>query len=383
VIHILTGEYPPTIGGVSDYSALLAAQLAARGEHVHVWVPEGGQSISARGVEVHHTTSLAQLDRSLNRMPRPRRLIVQWTPHSFGRRSLNVPLTCWLWKRAHFNHDRVEVMVHEAFLAFGEGSWRRNAAAAVHRLMAVLLMDAASKVWISIPAWEKHLRPWCFRGRKPFEWLPVPGNVVPGDRQPEADEMRARFAPSGQPLVGHFGTFRPDIELLLTPAILALLEAGHVTVLLAGRGSDNYHAWFTSRHPDLEHRVITSGELPSTELAHVLSACDVMLQPYPDGISTRRGTAMAALALGVPVVTNLGRLSEPLWESSGAVAIASSASPTDLSAEILQILDDCERRSVLAASARELYRVRFDIRHTVAALLREPPSPPHLARVIA
>jgi glycosyltransferase involved in cell wall biosynthesis len=377
MIHILTGEYPPDHGGVSDYSALLAAELALRGETVHVWVPFEGQNISRRGVETHHARSLMRLDRELNRIAGPRRLLVQWTPHSFGWRSLNFPFTAWLWKRAHWNHDRVEVMVHEAFLAFGEGSFRQNIAAAVHRAMAALLMDAASKVWIAIPAWEQHLRPWCLRGRKEFEWLPVPGNVC------GATTSACRPRPDGSSVIGHFGTFRPDIERLLTPALVDLLKSSEATVLLAGRGSDDYYARFVAEHPNFENRVFTTGELPSAELAPLLSACDAMLQPYPDGVSTRRGTVMAALALGIPVVTNLGRLSEPLWNGSGAVAIAASTSPADLSGEILALLGNPARRATITARGRELYDARFDIRHTVSALLREPLRSLRFARVVA
>ena len=37
--HLLTGEYPPSSGGVSDYTRALACELARRGLDVHVWCP--------------------------------------------------------------------------------------------------------------------------------------------------------------------------------------------------------------------------------------------------------------------------------------------------------------------------------------------------------
>src|SRR5947209_3461982 len=42
VWHLVTGEYPPRPGGVGDYSALLAAGLAAAGGEVHVWTASAG-----------------------------------------------------------------------------------------------------------------------------------------------------------------------------------------------------------------------------------------------------------------------------------------------------------------------------------------------------
>jgi glycosyltransferase involved in cell wall biosynthesis len=199
----------------------------------------------------------------------------------------------------------------------------------------------------------------------------------------KVSRLRSKLAPEGQPLAGHFGTYRPDIERLLTPALLALLSRTNANVLLAGHGSDHYHAWFTASFPAYQERVITTGTLPAFKLADTLSACDVLIEPYPDGISTRRGSAMTALALGLPVVTNLGRLSESLW-TEGAVAIAESAAPDQIAGETLRLLADSERRIAISVHALELYHLRFDIRHTVAALLREPsPSRLRLAKVIA
>jgi len=40
---ILTGEYPPQPGGVSDYTRLVAEGLAVGGDEVHVWAPEVGE----------------------------------------------------------------------------------------------------------------------------------------------------------------------------------------------------------------------------------------------------------------------------------------------------------------------------------------------------
>ena len=38
-LHIITPEYPPQPGGVSDYTAQVAEGLAQEGEEVHVWCP--------------------------------------------------------------------------------------------------------------------------------------------------------------------------------------------------------------------------------------------------------------------------------------------------------------------------------------------------------
>jgi len=80
----------------------------------------------------------------------------------------------------------------------------------------------------------------------------------------------------------------------------------------------------TAQNPHLGIRIAATGELPAEQIPAHLRACDLLVQPFPDGVSSRRTSVMAGLANGVPVVTNLGLLSEPLWRKSGAVALAPS-----------------------------------------------------------
>src|SRR5215469_3888196 len=89
--HLITGEYPPQPGGVSDYSRWVASALAAAGDIVHVWCPRYETSnIEDSGVIVHRELGgigpldLFKAGKKLNKYPRPRRLLVQWVPHAFG-----------------------------------------------------------------------------------------------------------------------------------------------------------------------------------------------------------------------------------------------------------------------------------------------------------
>src|SRR5207247_2476217 len=165
--HIITCEYPPQVGGVGDYTQLVAKGLFEEGERVHVWCPQS-PSLGAfdDGVIVHRELGqvgirdLKRVNRRLNEFPRPRRLLVQWVPHGYGYKSMNLAFCLWLWSRAKIAGDEIDVMVHEPFLAFGEGSLKQDAVAVIHRIMAMVLLNAASRLWISIPAWESLLRPY-------------------------------------------------------------------------------------------------------------------------------------------------------------------------------------------------------------------------------
>src|SRR6267142_1069143 len=95
--HIITGEYPPQPGGVSDYTTTVAHALSEAGDEVHVWCPASvGSEQDNRGPRIHRDCGtfawrdLRRLTKLLNAFTRPRRLLVQWVPHAFGCRALNV-----------------------------------------------------------------------------------------------------------------------------------------------------------------------------------------------------------------------------------------------------------------------------------------------------
>jgi glycosyltransferase involved in cell wall biosynthesis len=375
VWHILTPEFPPQVGGVADYTYLVASGLAEAGDEVHVWCPPSGYAPpSSDGLTVHDecgTLSPAdfrRVGRWLDRFTTPRRLLVQWVPHGYGYRSMNLPFCLWLWRRAVVHGDEVDIMVHEPYLAFWEGPWRQAAAALVHRLMTVVLLRAARRVWIAIPGWEERWRPYALGRSVPFVWLPVPSGLRSGGTS-DANAIRAQFSGRDRPLIGHFGTYGPPVADLLADLVPYVLAGRSVpSLLLLGAQSDSFRQRMVRAHPDLAARVHAVGHLSSADVTAHLAACDLLIQPYPDGISSRRTSAMTGLSLGLPIVTTSGHLTEPLWSESGAVLLADVADPAGFAARVEGLLEDVAARKRLGESARVLYDERFDIKHTIAAL---------------
>ena len=371
--HLITGEYPPAPGGVSDYTQRVASGLARAGDTVHVWSgPPATDHIDADGVHVHACggtwtrADLKRLDQALERVAGPRHLVVQWVPHAFGRRSLNLGFCRWVRRRG-LAGDRVDVMAHEPFLAFREGSWRQDVAAAVHRVMVRELLRGARTVWVSVPAWAERLRPWAPRSAT-FCWLPVP-STVPLVQDADLGALRARVAGQDDVVVGHFGPYnrlqRRDFERLV-PKLLDSRPT--FRLMLLGRGSDVALEALRSVAPHLQGQLHATGPLDAASLSRHLQVCDVMLQPYVDGASTRRTTLMAALAHGVPVVTTVGRLSEPFWRNSDAVCAVPAGDLDAVVDATAALVSDVSRRQQLSAAARDLYAARFDITHTINAM---------------
>jgi glycosyltransferase involved in cell wall biosynthesis len=375
---VLTGEYPPQPGGVSDYTRLVARGLAAAGDEVHVWTPRvAGPEVQDRGVAVHRLPghfgpqSLWRLHAAVRHSPDDGRLLVQYVPQAYGWDTMNVPFCAWL--AAAGRQRPLDVLFHEVAVDWESGlptprRLRRQLHAAATALMARLAVRSASRIFLSIPGWEPVLRP--MSGSRPLEWLPIPSTMpteVSADRVAKLRE--ALIAGSGAAkLVGHFGTFGGHIAEALRIIIPQAARTQHrIKFLLVGRGGIPFVEELLRLHPEVAADSIQAvGSLEPDAVAEHLAACDLLVQPYIDGVSSRRTSAMAGLALGVPILTTTGPLTEGVWAAGGAVRLASSSE--DLARQIGPLLSDDAALAGLRAGAAALYRERFRVERTLAVL---------------
>jgi glycosyltransferase involved in cell wall biosynthesis len=370
---IVTGEYPPQPGGVSGYTWVVAHKLAASGDIVHVFAPATNLPELASPVHVHRLSGgfgargRRELNTALKRLPKPRRVLLQFVLQSFGMRAVNLPFILSL--RGLHGYP-LWIMFHEFALVDNPAeSFPRRAQAWATRILARMAARYADMAFVSIPAWTPLIAE--AAPDVPIHWLPIPSNIATESDAHAAARISATYrSPAGGPLVGHFGSYRMrDSQRFLEEAVPAICAvAADRRVLLLGRGGDEFAARLIKRDPALAGRVHAPGDLDDATLANHLVACDILLQPYSDGVTTRRGSLFAGLALGVPTVTTLGPLSEDLWAGSGA---AFFAPPNDVAAT-LKVLDealaDPAARRRVGLQARELYMNRFDLAHTVEGL---------------
>ena len=155
----------------------------------------------------------------------------------------------------------------------------------VHRWMARQVLRSAERVFLSIPAWEPLLRGLgvpC----PPMTWLPVPSNLSAQARRAGNGPRARRLAPDNALVVGSFGTYGPCGRLVdHRPAPDP--GPGARPSRPASRWGGRVRPRPGSRPPHLRGRLLASGELTEPELAAHLAACDLLLQPYPDGASSR------------------------------------------------------------------------------------------------
>jgi glycosyltransferase involved in cell wall biosynthesis len=373
--HILTGEYPPQPGGVGDYTRQTAAALARAGEEVHVWTGGAGEETSeTEGVQLHRLhgnfgpVGLARLSGELARSRRSTRLLVQYVPHAFGWKGMNAPFCLWLANR---RRESVWVMFHEVAAPIGlELPWKQKILGWVTRWMAARMARSAERLFVSTPAWHPILRELAPDGPEAV-WLPVPSNLPTTVSAEEVARIRRRLAPDdGDRLIGHFGTYGELITPLLTAALPLILSRGVARrVLLMGRGASVFAEKLERSTPFCRGRVTAPATQTDAELAAHLAACDVLFQPYPDGVTTRRGSLMAGLALGAPIVTTRGVLTESIWQEQEAVSLTDVDDVAGIAAALETLLNRDDLRRRLSTRAARLYQERFSMDRGVETLL--------------
>jgi glycosyltransferase involved in cell wall biosynthesis len=350
---------------VSDYTYQLALALSRRtDEEVHIWAPECcGAAPAVESVLVHRLPSqfglrwLLALDRLLPGSGSEEPIIVQYVPHSYGWKAMNLGLCLWLFGQRR--RRRFFVMFHEVAYPFLPGQpLKHHVLAAVHRIMAWIVLHSAERSFTSIEPYRKLLNR--LAPNIPVELSRICSNVPFKDWQQKPREL-AEFKK-----VGVFSNFRPEICNALEPVALALLANPSVHLQLIGPGSSLVHKLHT-QFPKCRDQVSTTGRVPAIDVGPYLQACDVLLQIYPEGAVGARGTLIAALASGVPVVTTAGKLTEPIFETCGGVVLADD-DPTAIRRAVECLLTDQNLARRIGTAGRRLYNGYFDIAVTAARL---------------
>jgi glycosyltransferase involved in cell wall biosynthesis len=151
--------------------------------------------------------------------------------------------------------------------------------------------------------------------------VPIPPNIAP----PDADHAEAGGGPgheavatlaaaraAGRLVIGHFGSIYPRKRSDRILEIAAELKRRGHDVLLAYigdfvRGSDDIQDVFTRRIDalGLAGDVLITGYIAShADVYAALRETDVLVYAFADGLSSRRGSVLAALLSGRPVIVN-------------------------------------------------------------------------------
>lgn len=318
-VLLVSAEYPPLPGGIGDYTALLAAHLASAGATVAVLTTGNGAVWDDGDVAVFARLpswgwSGTDTIHGVMRSFRPDIVHLQYQTGMYGMHpSVNFLPERLSWHVPVLHLPRTEPDAEFRFVTtfhdlrhpylFPKAgplrSWpTRHLARASALTIGTNGADVAA------------LRKWGAN----TALIPIGSNIpVASIRDAQAIRMKCGI-PADAMLLTTFGLLNRSKGIETAIDALALLRQGGVDayLLLVGAGAGVNDPTNRATEAAIDRQcaaagliafVRKTGRLPAAEVAEALAASDVCVLPYRDGASPRRGSLLAALAQGIPVVT--------------------------------------------------------------------------------
>jgi glycosyltransferase involved in cell wall biosynthesis len=164
---------------------------------------------------------------------------------------------------------------------------------------------------------------------------------------------------SDVPTIGVFGITggeagAHETKLIVAAVRHAAAKLGKLRVSVFGRNAELREADLRRGFQDLLVDVSVEGVVEPQLVVERLSACDVLLFVRGE-ISSRRGSAIAGIACGLPVIAFSGPgTGQPITDAG--VLLVPHDEPDELSAALVRVLADSAYRAELAARSRAVYQ---------------------------
>jgi glycosyltransferase involved in cell wall biosynthesis len=370
-IGLITGEYPPMQGGVGAFSRELAAALVQQGHDLYVLTDRCAANSGELGVQVqgvgnwniaslYHARCWARANHldvvniqyeaaAFQMAP-----LVHWLP---GLTSPPNPLSNW---RGGNRRIPVVTTFHDLLVPY------LFPKAGPLRFWTLLALARSSDGVIATNRQDKQQLEAAGRIKRLCH-IPIGSNIrampPPGyDRAAWRDRLGIS---AGAILVGYFGFMNASkgVDTLLRGVAIAVQQGVDVQLLMIGGrtgSSDPTNAAYADQidaliaRLNLQSRVQWTGFADDWQVSGHLLACDVVVLPYNDGVSLRRGSFMAALAHGCAIITTRPAVELPEVQDGVNVRLIPPETPEVLAAAIRELSMDSALRQRLGANAKEL-----------------------------
>jgi glycosyltransferase involved in cell wall biosynthesis len=312
-IGLLSAAFPPDFDGIGDYTYRLAKALAREGVEASVWTSIGPSRLACDSVEVNPFFDLGK-PQTIEELPNLLRergpidwLVVQYNPFGFGRWGYCPWLVTTLRRLKKSRQCGVAVMFHETqvpkrpFKLWVMRQWQNRQLRSLAQL--------ADVIFVSTIRWEAEIREVFPKGN--CHHLPVGSNLP---RSPlSLEEARRRLEiPLDTLVLGMFGSSHPSrmTDWMRSAVAGAASVQQQLVVLYVGKDGKAFQEVCDG------FRFLDQGALPADAAADRMRAMDLLISPFIDGISTRRGSAIAGFQHGVAVASTLSPYTDPLFREA-------------------------------------------------------------------
>lgn len=323
----LLGRQDSPTDGVEDYCLFLGRALAEKGIEL--------EKVRVRWAEDGWRRALRQISRD-GKAWRNRWVLVQYTALSWSRHGFPF-LALAVLAIIRRGGARVLMVFHEPQRQ-GSSGWRAGIRGACQDWVIRRLYRAATKALFTLPLDSVA---WLPKGDHKSIFIPIGANI------PErTTRRRASIALDGEKNVMIFGVTGVPVAAGEVKKVADIIRRAngafsHLRVVVVGRGAIEAEQLLTNAFHGCNVKLVIRGVLPAEEITSELERADAMLF-VRGAITLRRGSALAGIACGVPVVGyHNGGIVGPLKEAG--IEWSPSQNHDDMARHLIRVLGDPQR----------------------------------------
>ena len=287
-----------------------------------------------------------------------------WSPRAFP---MEVPRVIRALREAG---ARIGVVYHDAQPYSGGRAIDQVRRFVQQRIMRQLLRSSEQAI-LTVPS-EK--LSWISSEMKKPAFIPVGANLPLLEPSGSASSVHD----GEMPVVAVFGvTGGPagvqEVAQITSAVRFAAKKLGKLRLLVFGRNADSAEADLRASLRDQPVALRVAGVLPEGDVEALLRSSDVLLF-VRGSISSRRGSAIAGIACGLPVISFAGNETAAPITDAGVVLVP-GGDKTALGEALVRVLGDREYHERLAERSRAAYKKHFSweaIASQYASLLKPP-----------
>jgi len=231
------------------------------------------------------------------------------------------------------------------------------------------VLSSSDLAILTVPSQKLH---WIPPTLKKASFIPVGANLPLITSSGSSNSLHD----GAMPTVAVFGVTggsegRQEVAQITEAMRFATEKLGNLRLLVFGRNADAAEAGLRERLRALPVTLRVAGVLPEGDVEALLRSSDVLL--FVRGpISSRRGSAIAGIACGLPVIAFAGSETAAPITDAGVVLVP-GGNKTALGEALVRVLSDREYHARLAQRSRSAYQKHFSweaIAGKYASLLR-------------
>jgi glycosyltransferase involved in cell wall biosynthesis len=371
-IGLITGEYPPMQGGVGAFTRELAVELVAQGHDIHIFTDcRAVQNTPGTPVDAGVTVTAKVNDWNWASLVQARR----WARVN-ALDIVNIQYQAAAFQMAPFVHFLparlgdipVVTTFHDLLVPYlfpKAGSLREGAILALAR--------GSQGVIVTNVQDEDQLRRDLENTRQQdkqqpkMRRIPIGSNIpvmLPADYNRDTHRAELDIPPDAL-LIGYFGFLNASkgIETLLEGVSQALTKGIDAYLLMIGGRvgtSDVTNISFAQQVDKmisalgLRSRVRFTDFVEADQVSAYLTSSDLLVLPYRDGVSFRRGSFMAGIAHSRPIITTHPQITLPEVIDRINAYLIPPDSATALADAIVDLANNTELRTKIGTHAGEL-----------------------------